>query len=120
MPNLPKPFHSTGEQMITSILSPEQPITHKYSHIRDLKRAFFNGLVSEAHPHFIQLQKVCDLIDKLDALYDDEHALTYERCPNTGAYVDNDEALQSLTKEIHIVQQEIDVEELILVNTLMK
>ena len=74
-------------------------------------QAFFNGLVSEAHPHFTQIQKVCNLIDKLDALYDDEFALTYEVCPNTGAYVGNDEALQSLAKEIHIVQQEIDTEE---------
>jgi len=106
--------------MITSILTPSQPITHKYSHIRDLKKAFFNGLVSEAHPHFIQLQKVCDLIDKLDALYEDEHALTYERCPNTGAYVDNEEAMQALTREIHRVQQEIDTEELNLITALMK
>lgn len=106
--------------MITSILAPSQPITHKYSHIRDLKKAFFNGLVSEAHPHFIQLQKVCDLIDKLDALYEDEHALTYERCPNTGAYVDNEEAMQALTREIHRVQQEIDTEELNLATALMK
>ena len=106
--------------MIASILTQSHPITCKYSHIRDLKRAFFNGLVSEAHPHFTQLQKVCNLIDKLDALYDDEHALTYERCPNTGAYVDNDETLQSLTKEIHRVQQEIDAEELTLATSLLK
>ncbi len=85
-----------------------------------LRNAFFKGLVSKFHPHFSQLQKVCNLIDKLDALYDDEYALTYEKCPNTGAYVDNDEALQSLTKEIHNVQQEIDTQELILATSLLK
>ena len=110
MPNLPKPFHSLGEQMNT--------INQK--NLISLKRAFFNGLVSKFHPHFSQLQKVCNLIDKLDALYDDEHALTYEKCPNTGAYVDNDETLQSLTKEIHSVQQEIDTEELTLATSLLK
>ena len=116
MPNLPKPFHSTGEQMILA----NHITANATNETTKAIQAFFNGLVSEAHPHFIQLQKVCNLIDKLDALYDDEHALTYERCPNTGAYVDNDETLQSLTKEIHRVQQEIDAEELTLATSLLK
>ena len=80
--------------------------------------AYYNGLVSEDYPHFTLLQNLCGLIDKLDRMYEYEHSLTYERCPNTGAYVGNEELLGQLSKEIERTQQEMDTAELNLANAI--
>ena len=81
-------------------------------------QAFHNGLVSHEYPHFDLLLTLCALINKLDDLYDYEEELTYERCPNTGTYVDNEELLDQLSKEIERTQQEMDIAELNLANAI--
>ena len=82
--------------------------------------AYHEGLVSPSYPHYEELQTVCYLLDSLDRLYDLEHELTYERCPNTGVYVENEEAMQNLTREIHRIQKEVDNAETILEAALLK
>ena len=81
-------------------------------------QAFHKGLVSDEYPHFDLLLTLCTLINKLDGLYDYEEELTYQRCPNTGAYVGNEERLKQLSYEIESTQQEVDIAELNLANAI--
>ena len=114
MLNLPKLFHSFGEPMkLATHLT-----TNATIETTKAVQAFHNGLVSDEYPHFDLLLTLCALINKLDDLYDYEEELTYQRCPNTGAYVDNEELLAQLSKEIERTQQEMDIAELNLANAI--
>ena len=115
MPNLPKPFHSFGEPMKLAIHLTANATTETTKAVQ----AFHNGLVSDEYPHFDLLLTLCALINKLDDLYDYEEELTYERCPNTGAYVGNEELLDQLSYEIERTQQEMDIAELNLANAII-
>jgi len=76
--------------------------------------AYNKGLVSEAYPHYRKLQALCSLLDHLNDLLEWEYKLQYERCPNTGAYVDNEEALEELGYVIYRIQGQVDAAEITL------
>jgi len=58
--------------------------------------AYNNGLMTKSHPLFELTQTAVFAQDNYDGLMEFEELLHYQRCPETGAYIDKEKELDKL------------------------
>ena len=63
--------------------------------------AYNNGLMTKNHPLFELTQEAVFAQDNYDGLLEFEELLHYQRCPETGAYIENEAELDKLDDAIN-------------------
>ena len=63
--------------------------------------AYNNGLLTKNHPLFELTQEAVFAQDNYDGLLEFEELLHYQRCPETGAYIENEAELDKLDDAIN-------------------
>ena len=62
--------------------------------------AYNNGLMTKNHPLFELTQEAVFAQDDYDGLLEFEELLHYQRCPETGGYIENEEELDKIDAAI--------------------